>query len=167
MRSRSLFVPALVLALFSFNSPASATIWQYFANIDGLQETPPNASPGFGYADVLIDDVALTMSVNGSFSGMVSNATDAHVHGPAGLGVPAGVVYGLTFTPSSSGTVTGTSGALTSTQISNALAGLTYINIHTSAFPGGEIRGQIVPEPACAGLLAIAAMAGLSRRRRA
>jgi len=54
------------------------------------------------------------------------------------------------------------------TQASNLLAGLWYINVHTSVFNGGEIRGQVVPEPASLVMLVIgtAALVGFTRRRR-
>ena len=59
------------------------------------------------------------------------------------------------------GTLAGAEAAL----IAGMQNGLAYVNIHTSAFPGGEIRGQL-PEPATVLLLGIAALAALGLRRR-
>jgi hypothetical protein len=100
---------------------------------------------------------ALTFN-NILWSGLSANSTLAHIHGPAAPGVPAGVLYTLfpTYT-----TVGGTSGAINGTmplvagtgtfslsqQLDQLNSGLWYINIHSTAFGGGEIRGQIVPVP--------------------
>lgn len=148
-------VACLVLA-----PPAHATIWTYSALLDGLQETPPNTSPATGSATVLIDDVLSTMSVSGTYSGLLGSVTAAHVHGLAGPGVPAGVIFPLTI----GGGLFSGGASLTPSQLAGALGGLTYINIHTTLYPGGEIRGQIVPEPGLALWLGIGALALLRRR---
>lgn len=125
-----------------------------------------------------------TMDVN-------DNLTAAHIHAPAPQGSNAGVVWGffgnpfndnnpsdIVVTPFASGvggTMSGKwdapEGNMTTltAQLPNILAGLSYMNFHTSQFPGGEIRGQItvVPEPSTM-LLMAAGLAGLafaSRRR--
>jgi len=72
----------------------------------------------------------------------------AHVHAPALPGINAGVVVPLTGVPAATfGTFSGTStivNTLTAAQFANALlTGMAYANIHTSTFPGGEIRGQL------------------------
>lgn len=55
---------------------------------------------------------------------------------------------------------------LSETHFQGLLDNLTYINIHTSFRPDGEIRGQIIsPEPASMTLLAAAALMLLKRRR--
>lgn len=160
----------LVLATVGCCGSAQADMWQYNVLLDGLQEVPANASPGTGTAIVLFDDATGAMTVNGSFTGFTGLSTNAHVHGYAGPGVSAGVVFGLTFSP---GVTSGTFSGNGITDIANTLAGLTYINVHSQTFPGGEIRGQIangvqIPEPGSLvvlGGLALAA-AGSFRRRR-
>jgi hypothetical protein len=78
----------------------------------------------------------------------------ALIHGPAGRGTNAAVLYPLTLIPvgttagAISQTVTlvdGTGGFTIAQQLEQLNAGLWYVNIHTSAHPGGEIRGQIDP----------------------
>lgn len=136
--------------------------------LDGAQEAPPNASPGVGVADVSFDDVSGQMVVsNGAFSGLIGTSSDAHVHGFSDPNVASGVLFPLTFTP---GVTAGEfSGSGTIANIAGMMNNLTYINIHSSVFGGGEIRGQIIiPEPASSLLtLAATAMLAMTRRRRA
>ena len=69
----------------------------------------------------------------------------SHIHGPAAPGVNAVVLFPLTNIPSSAtaGRLNGSTAALTASQITNLRSGLNYVNIHSSLFPNGEIRGQI------------------------
>lgn len=162
-------IALLVAALAT--GPLAADLFQFNVTMSGSQEVPPNGSPGTGTAIVIFDNVSGAMTVNGVFSGLVVPATNAHVHGFSPPGVASGVQFGLAFTPATSGTVTG-NGVFAPANFANVLNGLTYINIHSSTFPGGEIRGQIsnpfqIPEPASAGLLAgLFALTGISSRRR-
>src|SRR5260221_8574916 len=83
------------------------------------------------------------MKVTVTFSGLTSAASAAHIHGPGGPGVAAPVIIPLTgFPATTSGTYSNTF-AITPTQVSELTNGLTYVNIHDSVFPGGEIRGQL------------------------
>lgn len=122
------------------------------------------------------------------FTGMqtpntADNLVAAHIHAPAPPGVNAGVVFGFFGTPFNddnprdvmvSPFATGVGGRISgkwdllegnnttlAQQLGNILAGNSYINFHTSQFPGGEIRGQIttIPEPSTLILLGIGALA--------
>ncbi|MCC6682505.1 MAG: CHRD domain-containing protein [Phycisphaeraceae bacterium] len=142
---------------------AQAVVHNVNVFLDGLQEVPPVATPATGTATVLFDDVTGDMTVTGSFSDLIGTANNAHVHGYSGPGVNSAALIPLTFTAATSGTFSG-NGVV---DIANTLAGLTYINVHSTFRPGGEIRGQIIiPEPASAGLLGACAGAALLRRRR-
>lgn len=92
----------------------------------------------------------------------------AHLHGPAEPGVPTGIqVFLADGDPPlpASGELTG-SATLTDEQEAQLLDGLWYVNLHTAMNPAGEIRGQVVPEPAT-GLLLGGGLAALAARRRA
>lgn len=166
------FVTLLALSL-----PARAV--SYFdAVLTGNQETVPNASPGLGYGTVELNNTMDTITVNLSFSGLSANATVAHIHSPAALGTNAGVLFPFSgFPNTTSGSISGKSFAITAAEVADLQAGLMYFNIHTSAFPAGEIRGQIharnsaIPEPGSLALLATALPGALvwgrARRRRA
>jgi len=137
----------LVLA----SSSISAQINQSFgASMDAGEQVAAVASTGSGNALVTINTMSGTIALVGSFSGLTSNITVAHIHGPALRGQNAGVVLTLTPTGTTSGTLSG-NGILSAQQMSDMLAGLTYVNVHTGNFPGGEIRGQIdlVPSVDC------------------
>ncbi len=98
------------------------------------------------------------LTITGTFSGLSGNANNAHIHGPAGVfPATAGVLYGLnglTSLGSPSGTfngvvalVDGTGGFSLAQQIDQLKTNMWYVNVHSTAFGGGEIRGQIVPGP--------------------
>lgn len=155
---------AAVTALVA-SSAASAAVWTVTVNLDGLQEFPSNASPGTGTADVTVNDVTGLVIISGTYSGMLGNVNNAHLHGLAPAGANAGVLFGLTQTGGTSGTISG-SGTLSAANLAGLLNNLTYINIHSTAFPGGEIRGQVIV-PAPVSMLAVGVLPFAARRRRA
>jgi CHRD domain len=108
------------------------------AALSAASEVPPNASSGSGAATITLDGTRLTWSI--SYSGLSGPVTGAHFHGPAAAGSNSGVV--LPFAGSLGSPITGTQ-QLTLAQIAQLRAGLWYVNLHTAANPGGEIRGQV------------------------
>jgi hypothetical protein len=76
--------PALVMmaALVLPISASQATMITYTANLSGPAESPPNMSPGTGFATVTTDDVAHTLFVDVTFSGLTSGTTASHIHTP-------------------------------------------------------------------------------------
>lgn len=143
--------------------PALALTHNYLVTLNGTQAG--TGSPGTGTASVVLDDVSGAITVSGSFSGLTGTRTDQHIHGPAGVGATASVFFPLSGSGGNSGTISGT-GTLTPTQVGYITSGNSYINIHTTTFGGGEIRGQVVPEPASLGLIGLAMAAATRRRRR-
>lgn len=151
---------------------AHAVTYSLYASLDGSQEVPINASPGIGTGMMTYDDVANQLNWNITFSGLQTGATVSHFHGPAAPGVNANPQVTIplgAFVGATSGTLIGMA-TLTATQETQLLSDLWYINIHTSTFTGGEIRGQVqvVPLPAAvwlfgSGLLGLVALA---RRRK-
>ena len=63
----------------------------FVANLTGANEVPLVASPGTGFAAVVLDPTAQTLQVNATFSGLTSNTSAAHIHCCAPLGTNAGV----------------------------------------------------------------------------
>ena len=109
------------------------------AMLDGNQEVPAVATGASGTASVVLTEEGLRYAV--TVAGLSGAVTAAHIHGGA-LGVNGGVLAALTFSGTNAiGFVPRAS--LTNAQIREILTGNTYVNVHTAANPGGEIRGQL------------------------
>ena len=106
--------------------------------LSAANEVPPNSSAGTGTAKVDLDGNVLKWTV--TYSGMTGPVTAGHFHGPAMPGSNAGVV--VPFTGSMASPITGTA-TITDKQVADMKAGMYYVNLHTAANPGGEIRGQV------------------------
>jgi hypothetical protein len=176
----------IALALFWSSAGAARADFIATATLLGKNENPPNGSPGTGFIQVDFNDAKPNqLHVHEVFSGLVANDTAAHIH-IAPLGVNGPVV--LPFSPASGfpvGVTSGTYDATLTDQDINVASGFTfaqliaaieagdaYANVHSTTFPGGEIRGQLiaqaVPEPASltlAGLGALGLIACLGRKR--
>ena len=150
--------------------PAGAATLNLFATIDGNQEVPPSGSPATGTGTMVYDDVSNLLSWNISYSGMVGTPTVSHFHGPAAVGENAGIQVDIV--ANSGGSITSPmigSATISDQQEGELLGGLWYINIHSSSFPGGEIRGQVVPIPAAVWLFGsgLVGLIVIARRKKA
>jgi hypothetical protein len=112
--------------------------------LSGASEVPPVTTPGTGNATATFDTATKTLNWTVDYSGMSGPVTAAHIHGPAAAGANAGVLVPLTGSLASP--IKG-SATLTDAQVSDLEAGRTYINLHTAAHPGGEVRGQLERTP--------------------
>jgi CHRD domain/PEP-CTERM motif len=196
-------LPALLLsacALLPLALPASAHDQIYFTTLSGSAEIPTNASPGTGSATFTVDLDTLMMRVQVTFANLSGTTTASHIHcctvtpGAANVGVatmlptfadfPLGVrggTYDHTFDMALASSynpafVTAFGGVANA--FNALLAGMdtrnAYFNLHTTAFPGGEIRGLLspvvaaVPEPQTYALMlaGLGVVGALARRRR-
>ena len=121
--------------------PASMT--NLAATLRGSAEVPPVNVPGTGSAAVKLDKSTKTLSWTVTYGGLTGPVRAAHFHGPAAPTANAGVVVPITVSASP---MSG-SAQLNDAQMADLLAGRWYVNIHTAAHPGGEIRGQVTVAP--------------------
>jgi hypothetical protein len=169
MRMLARVIAPLALLASLLPGPAQAVVASYEADLDGLTEIPPNASPGTGDALITVDFDTLMMDVQISFAGLLGTTTASHIHccttvpGSANVGVatvlptftgfPLGVTSGTydhvfdmalasSYNPAfvtANGSVSNAFTAL----VAGMETGNAYLNIHTAQFPGGEIRGLL------------------------
>jgi hypothetical protein len=149
-------------------SPASAVTINLAASLDCAQAnagvgTCGAGGTGTGTANIVLDTDTNALSWSVAWSGLSASATAAHFHGSALPNQNAGVQLGIGVT---SNPAVGNA-VLSDEQETALLNGLWYVNVHSAAFPGGEIRGQVtvVPEPSTMLLVGIGLALAASARR--
>ena len=183
------FSVALAVALFATGT-AQAQVFEFNFPLEGTQEVPPNDTNAAGVVSLFEYDMATQTFDLDTFIvgigiddllGVGPNSTPFHIHmAPPGTNGPIVVDLGLqgSFFEDGSGIrmqlddvlLGGVQGGIESDPMLNEaalFAGDLYVNLHTSSFPGGQLRGQVVPEPVtCLLLLGGTMFVGLSRRPR-
>ncbi|MBV9018261.1 MAG: CHRD domain-containing protein [Alphaproteobacteria bacterium] len=140
MRKTALTIALFAAAAFTY---ANAATVAYKANLAGGTEVPPIQSPGKGSATVNVDTATKQVTYRVEFSGLSGPAAAAHIHCGAAAGANAGVAVPLGGANPTS-PITGQA-TMTDAQIADLQAGKCYVNVHTAANKGGEIRGQLAP----------------------
>lgn len=132
------FVMAIAAVLASASAASSQEV-VLGGLMDGSQEVPPVGTAATGDASFVIDTQANTLTFFIDYQNLSSAETAAHIHGPAAPGSNGPVLFTLQLGPQKIGVWN-----YPQSSEADILAGLTYVNVHTSMNPGGEIRGQIV-----------------------
>ena len=151
----SSFIWATLLAFSSCEKDSEDRVRLEYAKtcivLSGAQEAPATTSTALGSMDVNYRKDTKILNYKVTWSGLTGNPTLMHIHGLAPAGFSTGVVQTIlsasnpTLFPANGGSYTGflkIDEAVVKEE--NLLNGLYYMNIHTSANPGGEIRGQII-----------------------
>ena len=137
----------LFLALGLLLGAATLHAETYGAVLTGSQEVPPRDTPGFGRATVTLDAARTTLTVDVFVTGLTAPITGAHIHGEAPPGVNAGIAVGFDHTRFTNGRLQQT--FTIEKSLGDKIAAnpqLYYVNVHTSQFPGGEVRGALTPQ---------------------
>lgn len=156
------------LAVGSFAAAASADQFFFEALIDGAQEVTPVATPATGTATGVYDDVTNEFSFEWSITDNLigtPSAPGAHIHNaPVGVNGPIVFAMSMDAWPLDGNDVWS---GLSQNEVDELFAGNLYFNFHTSQFPGGEVRGQIlfIPTPSSLGVLALGGLVATRRRR--
>lgn len=130
----------LILLITSYLSQGQMRY--FYANLEGAQQVPPNASTGSGVAVITYNTATKNILVYADYQGLSAPVTASHIHSAALAGSNAGVLFNLTNTGGTTGTLSGNA-ILTPTDETNLFDGKMYVNVHNANFPGGEIRGQV------------------------
>ncbi len=143
------FILASVLGL-AIAVPSSAQT-TYSCMLNSASEVPVNGSGALGSLVAVVNAAGTQISISCQFVNLVGTYTASHLHGPAAPGLNAGVQIGFVnpaapWTLSNGnhdGTLTNFLAPISAAQITMLNNGTMYANIHSTSFPGGEIRGQL------------------------
>ena len=142
---RRFIVPICVASAALWAGSALAAPQSLQVPLTGSQEVPPVETASKGMANLTYDPATRVVTWTITYSGMSGPVTMAHFHGPAAKGENAGVQIWLTKQGSAAENPIKGQATLTPEQAKDFAAGKWYVNLHTQAHPGGEIRGQVVP----------------------
>ena len=123
---------------------AQAAPISFTVPLTGAEQVPPVETSGSGSAAITYDPATRVVTWTVTYSGLSGPATRAHFHGPAAMGKNGPVVVWLSTKGSPAVSPFKGEATLTAAQAAQFTAGEWYVNVHTRAHPGGEIRGQVI-----------------------
>ena len=152
MRLRHSIFGALAALLLTSTAALAGT--GFSCLLTGAAEVPPNASAGTGSCTAVLNDAGTQVIFSVAFQNLGTVYTASHFHAASGPTANSGVTFGFVgaaagwvFSNSNkNGTLTDAVWNLSAAQKANLIAGLTYVNIHSSGLPGGELRGQVLQD---------------------
>jgi hypothetical protein len=143
--SRLIVTVVYLLGISLWAGPSQAAPESFKVPLTGAQQVPAVQSAGSGTAELTYDPATHMLSWSIRYSGLSGAVTMAHIHGPAAEGKNGPVQLWLAKKDSPVESPIKGHATLTPDQANQFEAGELYINLHTEAHPGGEIRGQVMP----------------------
>jgi hypothetical protein len=135
---RSTLTALAATCALAFATPSMAAMVNLKADLKASSEVPANDSKGTGSVTATYDDASKKLTWKGSYKDLSGPATAAHFHtGETGKNGGVAVPIAPATSPLEG------SATLTPEQAADMLAGKWYVNVHTAANKGGEIRGQL------------------------
>ncbi len=140
----------LAISLTACPTPVTNTP-TYTGTLSGANEVPPNTTTGTGTVTATLNGG--TMTLTGTYSGLTGAATVVHIHGPTAVGTNLNPPFcNLVANESATfgtGTITAANASCSTTtwsaaNIADLDAGKFYVNLHTAANTGGELRAQLI-----------------------
>lgn len=131
---------ATALTLVSIAAQAATITLK--ADLKASTEVPPKDSVGKGTLTATLDTGSNELKYHVEFSELTGPVVAAHFHGPAAEGVNAKPQIPIKTSPIAS-PIDGST-TITPEQAKDLIDGKWYFNLHTTANPGGEIRGQVL-----------------------
>jgi len=135
-----LFIFSVVISCNNDDDSAPDPNVIFEATLDGASEVPVNTSTATGTATLTYNTTTKIFTITVTHS--IATPTNGHIH-KAAAGESGPPVFPFT---SFTSPISFTSAALDAAQEADLNAGLYYVNIHTDAFPPGEIRGQLIKQ---------------------
>jgi hypothetical protein len=134
----------LFAAVAGFGGARLRAAQVFVAHLSGAHDVPANTSHASGFATVHLNRARMRITVRVTFRGLEGPATAAHIHGPAAAGANAGPLFPLSGVPNTrSGVIQTQTFTITRRELGYLESGMLYVNVHSTAFPDGEIRGQL------------------------
>lgn len=143
MQRKFFFTLTIILSAMVFSITAAAQ-QKFSVYLNGRQEVPANNSPGSGTCMVTLNATETQVAVECTYRNLTSNVVGAHIHDNGPVGVNGPIRFDFSFTGGRTGDAIGPlTFNTTPAQVADLRSNRWYVNIHTSNFPNGEIRGQV------------------------
>jgi hypothetical protein len=142
MQRKIFLMLTIILSAMVFSITAAAQ-QKFSVYLSGRQEVPANNSPGSGTCMVTLNAPETQVSVECRYRNLTSNVVGAHIHDNGPVGVNGPIRFNFSFTGSTSGSIGPLTFNTTPAQVADLRSNKWYVNVHTSNFTGGEIRGQV------------------------
>jgi hypothetical protein len=142
MRRKFFLTLTIILSAMMFSITAAAQ-QKFSVSLNGRQEVPANNSSGNGNCMITLNATETQLTVTCNYRSLTSNVVGAHIHDNGPVGVNGPIAFDFSFTGGTNGAIGPLTFDTTPAQVADLRANRLYVNMHTSNFPGGEIRGQV------------------------